>query len=308
MTSSLTSLAQARAAPAAAEAPVVCLGNGARMTGLADGQVQLVLTSPPYFPDALEPRLLAGLRPRDDLDEPEAELLAFAWGLRPVWAECHRVLAPQGRWVVQVRDVRLRERLVPVEGIHRHLIESLGWRLLARHSWRPVHATLGRRRVAQALAAGCGPAPFDAEAFLVFGRGAHPVRGQPTPDDLALLTADTMVTTVCRLPSRHRFQAPLPVLAAFVRTNTRPGDWVADPFQGGGSTLKVAADLGRCGWGCDTDPAALAQARSNLGLAGGDDGGGEGDEGDERTAADPAPTDPPSDLPIALGPEPSDRP
>jgi site-specific DNA-methyltransferase (adenine-specific) len=92
-----------------------------------------------------------------------------------------------------------------------------------------------------------------------------------------------MVTPVGRLAQRHRFQAPLPVLAAFVRMATKPGDWVVDPFAGGGSTLKVASDLGRRAWGCDVDEAAVKQARVNLGLHAADGRGSrhEPDAGDD---------------------------
>jgi hypothetical protein len=181
--------------------------------------------------------------------------------------EAHGVLQVVGfRAALEVRDVRLRERLVAVECVHRQMLGSLGWHLLARHAWRPVHATLGRRRMAAALAARSGPVPFDAEVFMVFARHGAALRGAPSAEDTALLSADTMVTPIGRLAQRHRFQAPLPVLSAFVRMATKPGDWVIDPFAGGGSTLKVASDLGRRAWGCDVDGAAVAQAGVNLGL------------------------------------------
>ncbi len=253
--------------------PHIEQGDGSRMSALADAQAHLVLTSPPYFALSMEEQLNAGLEPGADLDALEADTIAFAWGLRPVWAECTRVLAADARLVVQVRDVRLRERLVAVECVHRQMLGSLGWHLLARHAWRPVHATLGRRRMAASLAARSGPVPFDAEVFMVFARHGAALRGTPSAEDTALLSADTMVTPIGRLAHRHRFQAPLRVLAAFVRMATKPGDWVIDPFAGGGSTLKVAADLGRRSWGCDVDVAAVTQARVNLGLQAEDETG-----------------------------------
>lgn len=263
--------------------PHIEQGDGSRMSALADGQAHLVLTSPPYFALSMEEQLNAGLEPGADLDTLEADTIAFAWGLRAVWAECTRVLAPDARLVVQVRDVRLRERLVAVECVHRQMLGSLGWHLLARHAWRPVHATLGRRRMAAALAARSGPVPFDAEVFMVFARHGAALRGAPSAEDTALLSADTMVTPIGRLAQRHRFQAPLPVLSAFVRMATKPGDWVVDPFAGGGSTLKVASDLGRRAWGCDVDEAAVTQAGVNLGLQAADGRGSrhEPDAGDD---------------------------
>src|SRR5229473_3745739 len=45
---------------------------------------------------------------------------------------------------------------------------------------------------------------------------------------------------------------------------TAPGDWVLDPFVGGGTTAIEAALLGRRAIAGDLNPAALAQTRDQL--------------------------------------------
>jgi DNA modification methylase len=242
-------------------------GSGAHMRDLVDESAQLILTSPPYFPDDLEPVLREGLNPNVDLTALQVQIQTYAWSLRPVFAECFRVLAPGGRLILQTRDVRLRHVLVAVEGTHREMLEALGLSLYARHFWRPAHTTKARRRMAAAMAGSLGPAPFDPEVFLVFWKKGATRRGTPTPGDEELLQKDCAATVLGRLPASHRYQSPLPILKALIRAHSRPGDLVVDPFSGGGSILVVARALGRSAWGCDVDPQALELARMNTGLA-----------------------------------------
>jgi DNA modification methylase len=257
-------------------------GTGARMSDLADGSVQLVMTGPPYFPDALESALREGIGPEADLESLRQAIQTFAWSLRPVFAECHRVLMPGGRIVVQTRDVRLRHLLVPVEGIHRHLLESIGFTLYTRHLWRPRFTTIARRRVATTMSAGIGPAPFDPEVFLVFWKPGDVRIGElalrketeagPGGDveadkaDLALLQQDICTTQPGVLFQGHRFQAPVPLLRALIRAHSRPADRVVDPFAGGATSLVVARALGREAWGYEVDATSYELARANLAL------------------------------------------
>jgi tRNA G10 N-methylase Trm11 len=54
------------------------------------------------------------------------------------------------------------------------------------------------------------------------------------------------------------------LVAEMVERLTRPGDVVLDPFAGFGTTLAVAAELGREGWGVELDPDRAAHVRSRL--------------------------------------------
>ena len=46
-------------------------------------------------------------------------------------------------------------------------------------------------------------------------------------------------------PGKHPCEKPAPLLRHMIETSTRPGALVLDPFAGSGSTLEVAASLGR---------------------------------------------------------------
>ncbi len=245
---------------------LLAYGSGARMAGIADGSVALVATSPPYFPDAVETQLREGRLGAEVIESLHIAIENFAWTLRPIFDECWRVLMPGGRMIVQTRDVRLGSVLVPVESLHRQMLEATGLRLFTRHPWRPRQPTLARRRIASSMLSTIGPAPVDPEVFLVLHKPG-PIRlGEPTSADIQLLRKDILITALGKLPSAHRFQSPIPVLQALIRAHSRSGDLVVDPCSGGGTILLVARQLGRSGWGCDIDQEALRLAQANLGI------------------------------------------
>lgn len=242
----------------------ILLGSGGQMGDIRDGEAALILTSPPYFPDDLEARLRTGGLSSEEVNEAESMIREYALSLRPVFAECARVLRPSGALILQTRDVRLEDRLVAVEQIHRMLIEALGFVLYTRHLWRPRYTT--RVRAAQLREAKREGAPraFDPEVFLVFKRPGQKLGGAPLPEDLERLASDISSSAVGKLPVPHRFQAPIPMLQSLIRCWTKPEDLVVDPFAGGGTTLVVAQRLGRPAIGYEISPEVLAQARRNL--------------------------------------------
>lgn len=256
------------------ERPLVVHASSARMAEVGDAQAQLVLTGPQYFPAAVEAvltseRVGASVLAGADVEALARETLQFAWSLRPVFEECWRILPPGGWMVVQTRDVRLGTRLVPVETTHRELLEAVGFHLYARYFWRPVHTPLARRRVLDALARSHAPLPFDPEVFMAFLKPGPAQPGEPTPQDAALLSGDSLRTAVGHQPARHRHHSPVPVMQAFVRACSRQGDLVVDPFAGAGTVLRVAAQLGRRAVGYEIDAQAVAAMQDNLAPRGG---------------------------------------
>jgi site-specific DNA-methyltransferase (adenine-specific) len=77
--------------------PFVC-GDSRAMTSVADGEVALVVTSPPYFAGKQYEEELE----RDGIPSSYAEYLEL---LTDVFAECRRVLEPGGRIAVNVANL-----------------------------------------------------------------------------------------------------------------------------------------------------------------------------------------------------------
>jgi DNA modification methylase len=47
---------------------------------------------------------------------------------------------------------------------------------------------------------------------------------------------------------------PIPLMAELIKNSTKPGDLVADPFLGSGSTMVAAHQMGRICYGMELDP------------------------------------------------------
>jgi len=63
-------------------------------------------------------------------------------------------------------------------------------------------------------------------------------------------------------------QKPEALLSRVVGTCSLPGDWVLDPYAGSGTTVAVAARMGRRAVGIDASPAAIGVSRGRLQQAG----------------------------------------
>jgi len=239
-------------------------GNSGRLPDIQADEASLVLTGPPYFPEEIERQLLDGVPSQLDTQELVNKTTELAWSLRPVFEECYRVSAPGSHLVIQTRDVRLRERLVAVESIHRELAEVSGFRFYTKHIWTSQYLTIARRRLLSSMLKSHGPSPSDPEVFLVFIKPGIPIMGDPMDADRDLLQLNLMRTSMGRVSERHRHQSPIPVLDAFIRTYTKVGDLVVDPFAGGGTTLLRALHLGRSAFGCEINPETFALAQRNM--------------------------------------------
>lgn len=239
--------------------------TGARMDEVPAQAASLVLTGPPYFPQEVEKQLknLSLSSPR--IERLVEELVNFALSLRPVFEDCARTLGAGCPMVLQTRDVRIGDRLIPIASIHRTVGESVGFELFTRYLWMPPQLEPDRKNEAESSKKRGRPRPVDLEEFLVFLKPGTPhTQGEPNDEDLNSLSQTVISTKRGRMPKPHRFQAPLPICELFVRAFTKPGDLVVDPFAGNGTTLLAAQRLGRRAIGYEVDPLCIEGAIVNL--------------------------------------------
>ena len=97
--------------------------------------------------------------------------------------------------------------------------------------------------------------------------GGH-VRDKTVGGYLTINNGERFPRSVLFFPSEgnalHPTQKPLRLYEYLVRTYTRPGDTVLDPFAGSGTTLVAAQKLGRRFIGCDLSPEYVEIARQRL--------------------------------------------
>jgi site-specific DNA-methyltransferase (adenine-specific) len=74
----------------------------------------------------------------------------------------------------------------------------------------------------------------------------------------------SIVAPVAKERTGYPTQKPEALLQRLIEACTDPGDAVLDPYLGSGTTLSVAARLGRTGTGIDANPRALHIARQRL--------------------------------------------
>ena len=246
---------------------IVYLRSSTNLAEVDDGSIPLILTGPPYWPPSLENALREVPESRTGRRHIAEQLGQFAESLRGVFKECARALAPGCACILQTRDIRLGDTLVPVAAIHRDILQSLGLVLYTRYWW--IKAPQEPDRVFEADQAGRfgRPRPVDPEEFLVFLKpGKRLARVEPASEDLSVLAMPLIQTPMGSLPEPHRHMAPLPLCRLLVRAWSKPGDLVLDPFAGHGTMLVAAQTEGRSPIGYEIHPTAYSCARRNLGL------------------------------------------
>lgn len=205
------------------------VGDSRRLTGIANGSVGVILTSPPYW--------VRG-RGREHARRYARQLAA---GFAREW---RRVLADHGDLWLVIGDRHDGLEWVGIDGLVTAELRRRGFRLQAKGLWAQVRS---RERWDNRV-----------NYLLRFRKAGRPVR----PD------GHTLCWTL-PLPRSHPESlwdaTPDPVLRGILEVSARRGA-VLDPFAGAGTVGRVAAALGRDWIGVERDPqmAALAARRLRL--------------------------------------------
>lgn len=239
-------------------------GNGASMWHLEDGMADLVVTSPPYYPDDLEAELRRPILEQTNVDEVESAVTSLALSLQPVFHEIARVLAPDGRLVLQTRDLRYGGFLIGPMDVHRRLAESAGFRLVTEIGWEATPSSIPRDRTVMAMWRRGQFVTTETERFLVFSRTPLAER-----EERAVTIPTEYAEALWKLPAQgsgrsHPHESPISVLRRLIEVYSEPGELVVDPLCGHGTVVLVAVELGRHGVGYDIDAACIASAESRL--------------------------------------------
>ena len=261
--------------PRVIDAPLV-VGDSRFMSTVADGEVALVVTSPPYF---------AGKQYEEELEREgiPSSYVEYLELLAAVFGECKRALEPGGRIAVNVANLgRKPYRSLAADVIT--VLQSHGLLLRGEIVWQKGEGANGSCAWGSFRSASNPVLRDTTERVIVASKGRFdrastvkkrelaglPYRNTLSADDFMESTLD-----VWQLPpeSARRVNHPAPFPLALperlINLYTYENDLVLDPFLGSGSTVVAASRTGRRYVGYDLDPAYVAIARERLDTEGG---------------------------------------
>ena len=241
-----------------------------------DQDIQLVVTSPPYWnlkDYPLRRGQLGGIADYED----------FLAQLEDVWNACYDALAPGGRVAIVVGDVCLsrrehgRHRVVPLHAAIQEQCRHIGFDNLAPIFWYKV-ANLtaeGGKGSGGFLGKPYEPNSVlknDVEYILMQRKPGGYRSPSLAARILSLIPKDlhsawfrqVWDSTPGALSGEHPAPFPTSIAERLIRMFSFVGDTVMDPFLGSGSTLCAAAACGRHGVGIEIEPTYLAGARKRI--------------------------------------------
>lgn len=242
-------------------------GSGANMNLLANEQVDLVITSPPYFDEETEKLLNAPRSQQIDVEKVIRDLYAFASTLRPIFDEIYRVLKSGRAFVLQSKDIRYGNVTIPLSDHHLSIAMSSGFKLTTRFNWVPTQSSLKRRPIF-AKQKKVGQFRVETgETFMILAKND----GLESRGHVEHITADiaTFMSPLWRMPFRrrnddHPHVSPRPVIRNLINLLSHQEDLIVDPFAGYGTVIQVAKALRRNAIGWDINQECALEANKRL--------------------------------------------
>jgi site-specific DNA-methyltransferase (adenine-specific) len=248
-----------------AEPPALTLyhGDARRLDALADGSVQMIICSPPYF--NARPEYSTWPTYKDYLND-----MALAW------AECWRVLCDGGRIAVNVPMGYGRSNgYIRIGDDTARALEFVGFTLRGHIIWDKSPAGLGTAW--GTVYSANNPALRDVHEIIIVAHKGRAGRGWPPEADTAesarvydditpaeFLEATASIWQIPPVRSWHPAPMPPKIPYLLTRLYTYRGDTVLDPFCGSATVPYVAQSLGRNGIGVDLNADYLERAAGPL--------------------------------------------
>lgn len=233
-------------------------GDSRHMAEVADGAVQLIVTSPPYN---------VGKAYQSHHDQMALdEYLAY---LDEVWRECQRVLCRGGRLAVNVAST-WRQPYLPLHAYIAQRLIALGFLMRGEIIW-DKGASVGVSTAWGSFARPSNPTLRDVhEYILIFSKETLKLESGERESGIANLDFVEWTKSIWRFdtesPKRVGHPAPFPeeLPRRLILLYTGVGDTVLDPFLGSGTTAVAAKRLGRHYIGYDISEEYCQIARQRL--------------------------------------------
>lgn len=237
---------------AARDAHMACEDNLAFMRPLADGMMQLIVTSPPYNIGKRYERR----SPLDSYIQTQAQVIS----------ECVRLLSDRGSLCWQVGNHVDNGEIVPLDIALYPIFREHGLKLRNRIVWHFEHGLHCSKRFSGRYETILWFTKSDDYVFNLdpirvpskYPNKRHfkgPRAGQLSGNPLGKNPSDVWVIPNVKHnhveKTVHPCQFPVELIERLVLSMTDEGDNVFDPYMGVGSSVIAAAKNGRSGYGCD---------------------------------------------------------
>ena len=235
----------------------VYFADARRMPELGENEVQLVVTSPPYYQ-------LKDYGVPDQIGY-EDSYVEYLEHLKSVWRECHRTLSPGCKMCVNIGDQFLRAayygryRMIPIRADITRCCMDIGFDYMGATIWQKLttcNTTGGGRVMGSYPYPRNGVIMIDYEFILVFKKLGKAPRVTKEIKEASRLTHEQWCEYLSGhwkihgvRQDGHLAMFPEEIPRRLIRLYSFVGETVLDPFLGSGTTVKVAAEEGRVGVG-----------------------------------------------------------
>ena len=229
----------------------VFLGDSRSMPEVEDESVNLFVTSPPYWN-------LKKYGAHDDREVGQSGYEEYLADMQRVWDECYKKAVPNAVLVINVNSRRHQKRFYPIA--FDIVARMTGWKLLDHVIWYIPNALPQPNHYMERLLdnkyESCLVFTKDGATDYKFNKPRVPQKYKGIdPRAHNKNERGRCVGNVLRIPAYrppnikklgyHVAAFPEELAAFFVQCFTEPKDVVMDPFTGSGTTMKVAAAMGR---------------------------------------------------------------
>ena len=241
--------------PYGLDAVLACEDNISFMGRLANGQMKLVVTSPPY-------NLGKEYEAKMSLDK-------YLDAQERVISECVRLLHPQGSICWQVGNYVSNGEIVPLDAVLYPVFRNYGLKLRNRIIWHFGHGLHSRRRLSGRyetinwwtknddytwnLDPIRIPSKYPGKRYFK-GPNKGKLSGNPKGKNPSDVWEFPNVKYNHPEKTIHPCQFPVELVERLVLSMTNEEDAVFDPYMGVGSSVIAALMHGRQGYGCDVVP------------------------------------------------------
>lgn len=252
----------------------IIIGDSRRMKEVPDSSIHLIITSPPYWQlkDYGSP---AQIGFNDSYED-------YINNLNIVWKECHRVLHPGCRMIINIGDQFARSvyygryKVIPIRTEIVKFCETIGFDYMGAIIWQKVtttHTTGGATIMGSFPYPRSGILKLDYEFILILKKYGNPPKVSKRAKEQSKLSQEEWnqyFTGHWNFPGekqdKHLAMFPEELPRRLIKMFSFVGDTILDPFLGSGTTFLAAKNLNRNSIGYEINEGFLPIIKEKLGL------------------------------------------